>query len=117
MNKSQRAFKLLGQSELTRSLLYKGKPFTGHSQRYFSLIPLIGRVLKLRYIFLGSAVGGGIAIQNKYEDFKNQIPDISWMKQFMSDDAFERVAGKMKEIYDTINAAHPTVLYYYFCII
>ena len=58
---SRRVFKLFGHNDSilfnkhTRSVLYR---------RSFSIVPLFSRLLKLRYIFVGSAVGGGIAIQN-----------------------------------------------------
>lgn len=126
MNRSFGAFKLLGQTSQARSLLFKQNPTNNLPRRSFSLIPVFARVLRLRYIFLGSAVGGGIAIKNvitinmrltrdinefnyffvifkKYDDFKDSMPDISWMKQFMDDETFERVAGKMKNIYDMIS--------------
>lgn len=32
--------------------------------RQFSALPILSRILKLRYLFLGSAVGGGVAIHN-----------------------------------------------------
>jgi hypothetical protein len=124
MNRSYKSFKLLGQSSQTRALLFKEIPTTNLPKRHFSLIPIFSRVLRLRYLFLGTAVGGGIALKNvtelskfyliinsshhlhsfkKYEDFKDSMPDISWMKQFMDEDTFERVANKMKNIYDMIN--------------
>ena len=58
---SRRVFKLFGHNDSilfnkhTRAVLYR---------RSFSIVPLFSRLLKLRYIFVGSAVGGGIAIQN-----------------------------------------------------
>jgi len=112
MSKPHRIIKLLGQPGPYKSVLLKNPTnFTMPSKRYFSIVPILSRVLKLRYIFLGSAVGGGIAIQNKYEDLKSQMPDISWMKQFMSDEAFERVTNKMKDIYEIV---HPQNMVEYF---
>jgi len=104
MSKPHRIIKLLGQPGPYKAILLKNNANLGlTSKRYFSIVPLFSRILKLRYLFLGSAVGGGIAIQNKYDDFKNQLPDISWMKQFMSEEAFERVANKMKDIYEIVH--------------
>lgn len=108
---SKPVLKILGQPSRTKSLLFKENArFDIPRKRYFSIIPVFGRLLKFRYLFLGSAVGGGIAIQNKYEDFKNQIPDISWMKQFMSDESFERVANQMKSIYETIHPQNMNII-------
>ncbi|XP_012270913.1 dynamin-like 120 kDa protein, mitochondrial isoform X2 [Orussus abietinus] len=44
---------------------------------------VIGRVLrsvlKIRYILLGGALGGGVTLQKKYEEWKNELPDIKWI--------------------------------------
>lgn len=49
----------------------------------------------------------------KYDDFKDSMPDISWMKQFMDDETFERVAGKMKSIYDMISPEQTVCIFDY----
>lgn len=114
---SQRVIKILGQPSQTKSLLLNKTNISNKNispiilqKRQFSIIPVFGRLLKLRYLFLGSAVGGGIVIQNKYDDFKNQLPDISWMKEFMSDEAFERVANKMKSMYDLVHPENVDII-------
>lgn len=37
-------------------------------------------ILKIRYIVLGSAIGGGVQLSKKYEEWKDQLPDFSWIK-------------------------------------
>ena len=54
MNHSNKILKRIGRYNL----------ITKQPIRYFSIIPIFSRILKLRYLFIGSAVGGGIAIQN-----------------------------------------------------
>ena len=44
---------------------------------------MLGRLLKLRYILLTGAVGGGVTVHQKYESFKDGLPDMSWMKYYL----------------------------------
>ncbi|XP_064486502.1 dynamin-like 120 kDa protein, mitochondrial [Ornithodoros turicata] len=56
-----------------------------HSSRNIVLVARILRnVLKIRYIILGSAVGGGVQLSKKYEEWKDNLPDIrGWVKGIM----------------------------------
>ncbi|XP_053177994.1 dynamin-like 120 kDa protein, mitochondrial isoform X4 [Scomber japonicus] len=50
----------------------------GHQQqRNFWMLRLASRLLKLRYILLGSAVGGGYTAKKTYEEWKDMLPDFS----------------------------------------
>ncbi|XP_068176136.1 dynamin-like GTPase OPA1, mitochondrial isoform X2 [Antennarius striatus] len=46
-------------------------------QRNFWVIRLASRLLKLRYILLGSAVGGGYTAKKTYDEWKDMLPDFS----------------------------------------
>ncbi|CAL8253096.1 unnamed protein product [Merluccius merluccius] len=46
-------------------------------QRNFWMVRLAARLLKLRYIVLGSAVGGGYTAKKTYEEWKDLLPDFS----------------------------------------
>ncbi|KAJ8278789.1 hypothetical protein COCON_G00058550 [Conger conger] len=46
-------------------------------QRSFWVARLAARLLKLRYIVLGSAVGGGYTAKKTYEEWKDMLPDLS----------------------------------------
>ncbi|CAB1324614.1 unnamed protein product [Coregonus sp. 'balchen'] len=49
-----------------------------HQQhRNFWMLRLASRLLKLRYIVLGSAVGGGYTAKKTYEEWKDMLPDMS----------------------------------------
>lgn len=63
MGYSKSTFKILGKYSSRRLLLNK-YGVKSNSVRYFSIVPVLGRLLKLRYLFLGSAVGGGVAVHN-----------------------------------------------------
>ncbi|KAK9869644.1 hypothetical protein WA026_003391 [Henosepilachna vigintioctopunctata] len=42
-------------------------------------------VLKVRYLLLGGAVAGGSALNQKYEDWKNGLPDLKWLEDVLPD--------------------------------
>uniref|UniRef100_A0AAR2KHP4 Dynamin-like GTPase OPA1, mitochondrial n=1 Tax=Pygocentrus nattereri TaxID=42514 RepID=A0AAR2KHP4_PYGNA len=46
-------------------------------QRSFWVARLAARLLKLRYILLGSAVGGGYTAKKTFDEWKDMIPDLS----------------------------------------
>lgn len=65
MNNPNKFIKLVGKSRT--NILFSNQnasPIHKITIRHFSLLPILSRVLKLRYLFLGTAVGSGIAIQN-----------------------------------------------------
>ncbi|XP_043985553.1 dynamin-like 120 kDa protein, mitochondrial isoform X6 [Gambusia affinis] len=48
-----------------------------HQQRNFWVARLAARLLRLRYILLGTAVGGGYTAKKTYEEWKDMLPDFS----------------------------------------
>ncbi len=48
----------------SRRLLLNKYGFNHRTTRFIGFVPILGRVFKLRYLFLGSAFGGGVAIHN-----------------------------------------------------
>ncbi|XP_067005370.2 dynamin-like GTPase OPA1, mitochondrial isoform X2 [Anabrus simplex] len=55
--------------------------------RNFAMV--IGRVLrgmlKIRYLVLGGAVGGGMTLQKSYEQWKENLPDMKWLDEYLPD--------------------------------
>ncbi|XP_028856935.1 dynamin-like GTPase OPA1, mitochondrial isoform X2 [Denticeps clupeoides] len=50
----------------------------GYQQhRTFWVVRLAARLLKLRYLLLGTAVGGGYTAKKTYEEWKDMLPDLS----------------------------------------
>lgn len=43
----------------------------------------LGRFLKLRYLILTGAIGGGVAANKTVESWKQYMPDLEWMKDLM----------------------------------
>lgn len=50
---------------------------------------LVGRVLrgvlKLRYLVLGGAIGGGVTLNKRYEEWKDGLPDMKWLEEVLPD--------------------------------
>nr|XP_044248905.1 dynamin-like 120 kDa protein, mitochondrial isoform X3 [Drosophila takahashii] len=54
------------------------------SRGYGMLVVRILRgALKLRYLVLGGAIGGGVSLSKKYEDWKDGLPDFKWLEDAM----------------------------------
>ncbi|CAG2168029.1 unnamed protein product [Oppiella nova] len=49
----------------------------------FTAVRLLRSVLKIRYIILGSAVGGGVQASRKYEEWKESLPKFKWLDDLM----------------------------------
>ncbi|XP_066049427.1 dynamin-like GTPase OPA1, mitochondrial isoform X3 [Chamaea fasciata] len=59
------------------------------SHRNFWLARLASRLLKVRYLILGSAVGGGYTAKKTYEQWKDMIPDLEEYKWIVPDFIWE----------------------------
>ncbi|XP_071840182.1 dynamin-like GTPase OPA1, mitochondrial isoform X3 [Apostichopus japonicus] len=56
------------------------------------------RLLKIRYIVIGSAVAGGATLKMKYESWKDRLPDLSWLSDLVPDNERSRqVIADMKQ--------------------
>uniref|UniRef100_A0A4W5RPW3 Dynamin-like GTPase OPA1, mitochondrial n=1 Tax=Hucho hucho TaxID=62062 RepID=A0A4W5RPW3_9TELE len=70
-------------TSMSRLPMQPPKPLPGghggwryQQHRNFWLLRLASRLLKLRYIVLGSAVGGGYTAKKTYEEWKDMLPDM-----------------------------------------
>ncbi|KAI2663648.1 Dynamin-like 120 kDa protein, mitochondrial [Labeo rohita] len=62
----------------------------GYQQhRSFWVVRLAARLLKLRYILLGSAVGGGYTAKKTYDEWKDMLPDMSQYTWIVPDFVWE----------------------------
>ncbi|XP_055020718.1 dynamin-like 120 kDa protein, mitochondrial isoform X6 [Boleophthalmus pectinirostris] len=70
-------------TSMSRLPMRQPKPSPGsggrnyQQQRGFWVARLAARLLKLRYILLGTAVGGGYTAKKTYEEWKDMFPDLS----------------------------------------
>ncbi|XP_011190849.1 dynamin-like 120 kDa protein, mitochondrial isoform X4 [Zeugodacus cucurbitae] len=54
------------------------------SRKYGMFVVRILRgALKLRYIVLGGAIGGGVSLSKKYEEWKEGLPDLKWLEDVL----------------------------------
>ena len=74
------------------------------------VVTIARSVLKIRYLLLGGAIGGGASVAKQYEDWKKGLPDTEWINNLFPSDgeidkfrsslikAGENIKGKAKEI-------------------
>ncbi|XP_073434769.1 dynamin-like GTPase OPA1, mitochondrial isoform X6 [Dendrobates tinctorius] len=85
---SVRCYSSLSRYPLRRSrLLPVNLALQAH--RNFWVARLASRLLKLRYLVLGSAVGGGYTAKKTYEQWKDMFPDLSEYKWVVPDFIWE----------------------------
>ncbi|XP_022228531.2 dynamin-like 120 kDa protein, mitochondrial isoform X4 [Drosophila obscura] len=78
-----------GRHRQHEEFLLAGNPARGWSipppsRGYGMLVVRILRgALKLRYLVLGGAIGGGMSLSKKYEDWKDGLPDMKWLQDAM----------------------------------
>ncbi|XP_037956313.1 dynamin-like 120 kDa protein, mitochondrial isoform X2 [Teleopsis dalmanni] len=75
-----------------------------HTRQYGMIVVRVLRgALKLRYILLGGAIGGGVSLTKKYEDWKDGLPDMKWLEEvFPQGSQWNNVSKKLVEISNAI---------------
>uniref|UniRef100_A0A915L195 Uncharacterized protein n=1 Tax=Romanomermis culicivorax TaxID=13658 RepID=A0A915L195_ROMCU len=72
------------------------------SRRQISIfIKLIKNITRLRYLILGGAIGGGVTLSQKIDDFKQKMPDLSWIWDFVP--ASESVKKSLENFSESMN--------------
>ena len=51
----------------------------------FFVARLLKGALRVRYLILGGAIGGGMTLNKRYEEWKDGLPDIKWLNDLMPD--------------------------------
>ncbi|XP_053977451.1 dynamin-like 120 kDa protein, mitochondrial [Hylaeus volcanicus] len=79
--------------------------YFGNPNRAYAMF--IGRVLrgalKIRYLLLGGAVGGGVTLQKKYEQWKEILPDMSWLDDILpNENEWQNFRGTLMTVKNTI---------------
>lgn len=60
-------------------------------------------ILKVRYLLLGGAVGGGVTLQKKYQDWKDGLPDMKWLGEVLPDnDRWQEWRGSLITFTDNV---------------
>lgn len=108
---------LVSQRELSHSLLHRivkpdsilvrvNPPFkqTVPSRGYAMIVARILRgALKIRYLVLGGAVGGGVTLQKTYDRWKESLPDTKWLNDYLPDtEQWDSFRGSLLGVKDKI---------------
>ncbi|CAK9818538.1 Dynamin-like 120 kDa protein, mitochondrial [Anthophora plagiata] len=80
---------------------YFGNPNRGYTM-------FIGRLLrgalKVRYLLLGGAVGSGVTLQKKYEQWKEVMPDMSWLNNiFPNDEKWDNIRESLMSVKEVLS--------------
>jgi len=60
-------------------------------------------VLKLRYLVLGGAIGGGMTLRENYLSWKDSLPELTWIKGYMpSDEQMDSFKGSILALRDKV---------------
>ncbi|KAI5722677.1 hypothetical protein M8J76_011921 [Diaphorina citri] len=58
-------------------------------------------VLKIRYLVLGGALGGGVTLNKKYNEWKESLPSTDWMQNYIPDpEKWQAIRGSMIDFKD-----------------
>lgn len=87
-----------------RLRIYTSAPTLQSSRNIVLVARVLRSVLKIRYIILGSAVGGGVQLSKKYEEWKDNLPDFpdfGWVKDMMPPaDSIDKFRASLIDIKD-----------------
>ncbi|XP_060875798.1 dynamin-like 120 kDa protein, mitochondrial isoform X2 [Metopolophium dirhodum] len=97
----QRSMSHIMQRRMDRNPLFKiNNP---QLSRHFAIMRVLSSVLKLRYLVIGSAVGGGVSVSKKYQEWKDSLPDLSWLEDiFPNNNIANTIQTSLKSILDTV---------------
>uniref|UniRef100_A0A6P7GK10 Dynamin-like GTPase OPA1, mitochondrial n=1 Tax=Diabrotica virgifera virgifera TaxID=50390 RepID=A0A6P7GK10_DIAVI len=89
---------------LDRSRPFLKQQYIYQRREYGMLIARALRgVLKIRYLLLGGAVAGGGALQKKYNDWKDGLPDMKWLDEVLPDnEKFQQWRANLVDFKDNI---------------
>lgn len=78
--------------------------FANPNRGYAMVIARVLRgVLKIRYILLGGALGGGVTLQKKYDQWKEGLPDVDWITNLIpTDQQWQKFRGSLLDVKNTI---------------
>ncbi|XP_060586463.1 dynamin-like 120 kDa protein, mitochondrial isoform X2 [Ruditapes philippinarum] len=67
----------------------------------------LGRFLRVRYLIFTGAIGGGLAVNQTYESWKERIPDIKWLKDYLPEaDTLDKMAVPFTQVRAFVNRMH-----------
>ncbi|UYV65766.1 OPA1 [Cordylochernes scorpioides] len=101
-----------GLTSPIHKLLLKTTTYIPHSKRTFIIGAVLRNMLKIRYLILGGTIGGGVHLNNKYEQWKKDLPELpnmSWMESYLpSKEQIARLKGSFVTV-TSLLPSHETV--------
>ncbi|CAH1972646.1 unnamed protein product [Acanthoscelides obtectus] len=76
-----------------------------HQKRDYGMLVVraLRSVLKIRYLLIGGAVAGGGALQKRYNDWKDGLPDLKWLEDVLPDnERFQQWRGNLVQFKDNL---------------
>lgn len=68
-------------------------------RRRLGWVPAVLRsVLKLRYLLLGGAIGGGASLAKQYEEWKKNLPDTDWIKNLIPEVELDKFRSRLIKV-------------------
>ncbi|VVC43328.1 Hypothetical protein CINCED_3A022888 [Cinara cedri] len=93
-------------SHITQRRMNNNPLFRIHNlqmSRNFSVVRVLSSVLKLRYLVGGSAVGGAITFSKKFQEWKDSLPDLSWLEDILpNNDQINNIQNQLKTVFDNL---------------
>ncbi|XP_070183367.1 dynamin-like GTPase OPA1, mitochondrial isoform X3 [Littorina saxatilis] len=66
------------------------------------------RFLKMRYLILTGAVGGGVAANQKFEDLKQYLPELGWLKDMLPEsDTLQQASDSLRKLVSSAQEKFP----------
>ncbi|XP_055593264.1 dynamin-like 120 kDa protein, mitochondrial isoform X2 [Uranotaenia lowii] len=81
-----------------------GHQWYQQSRGYGMLVARVLRgALKLRYLVLGGAIGGGVTLNKRYEEWKDGLPDMKWLEEvFPDNDKWAKFTSSLLKVKDSV---------------
>ncbi|XP_052284980.1 dynamin-like 120 kDa protein, mitochondrial isoform X2 [Dreissena polymorpha] len=68
------------------------------------LLGTVGKFLRIRYLILTGAIGGGVAVNQTYDNWKQYMPDLEWIKGYLPETgALERIKGQFNHTRELVS--------------
>ncbi|XP_025080779.1 dynamin-like 120 kDa protein, mitochondrial isoform X2 [Pomacea canaliculata] len=83
-------------------------PVKGRQLSGVRILSGLRRLLKIRYLLLGGAVGGGMAASQKIDELKQYIPDLGWLNEYLPEsDTLGKVSASFGKLMSRVQESMP----------